>query len=91
MANDLLKKKLFATTLLAGVAGGLWTGAAIAQDAPDEDEAVTVIEEIDETDVARQEKVVVTGSRIARDSFTSTAPSGGHSGHHSRSGSGRPR
>ena len=74
MANDLLKKKLFATTLLAGVAGGLWTGAAIAQDAPDEDEAVTVIEEIDETDEARQEKVVVTGSRIARDSFTSTAP-----------------
>ena len=72
MANDLLKKKLFATTLLASVAGGLWAGAAIAQEADDEE--VTVIEEIDETDEARQEKVVVTGSRIARDSFTSTAP-----------------
>lgn len=72
MANDLLKKKLFATTLLAGLAGGLWAGAAIAQET--DDEAVTVIEEVDETDEARQEKVVVTGSRIARDSFTSTAP-----------------
>lgn len=72
MANDLLKKNLFATTLLASVAGGLWSGAALAQNADDEE--VTVIEEIDETDEARQEKVVVTGSRIARDSFTSTAP-----------------
>ena len=72
MANDLLKKNLLATTLFAGVAGGLWAGAAIAQEADDEE--VTVIEESDETDEARQDKVVVTGSRIARDSFTSTAP-----------------
>lgn len=72
MANDLLKKKLFATTLLAGVAGGLWAGAAIAQEADEEE--VTVIEELSEDDEARQEKIVITGSRIARDSFTSTAP-----------------
>lgn len=72
MSNDLLKKKLFATTLLAGVAGGLWAGAAIAQDA--DEEVVTVIEEVDEDDEARQEKVVVTGSRLARDEFTSVSP-----------------
>lgn len=72
MANDLLKKKLFATTLLAGVAGGLWTGAAIAQEGDEEE--VTVIEEVSEEDEARQEKVVVTGSRLARDEFTSVSP-----------------
>lgn len=74
MANDLLKKKLFATTLLAGVAGGLWAGAAIAQDAPDEDDAVTVIEEVDEDEESLQEKVVVTGSRLSRNEFTSVSP-----------------
>jgi len=73
MANDLLKKNLFATTLLAGAVGGLWAGAAVAQETVDED-AVTVIEEVDEDDEARQDKIVITGSRIARDSFTSTAP-----------------
>ena len=72
MANDLLKKKLFATTLLAGAAGGLWTGAAVAQETVDEE--VTVIEEVSDEDEARQEKVVITGSRIARNSFTSTSP-----------------
>lgn len=68
MRNDLLKKKLFATTLLAGAVGGLWAGAAVAQDADDDD--VTVIEEVEEEDEARQERVVVTGSRIARDTFS---------------------
>lgn len=72
MSNDLLKKKLFATTLLAGVAGGLWAGAAIAQEADGEE--VTVIEEVDEEDEARQERIVVTGSRIARDEFSSASP-----------------
>lgn len=74
MANDLLKKKLFATTLLAGLAGGLWAGAAIAQETDGDDEAVTVIEEVSEEDEARQDKVVVTGSRIARDEFSSASP-----------------
>lgn len=72
MTNDLLKKKLFATTLLASVAGGLWAGAAIAQEADEEE--VTVIEEVSEDDEARQEKIVVTGSRIARDEFSSASP-----------------
>jgi iron complex outermembrane receptor protein len=74
MANDLLKKKLFATTLLAGIAGGLWAGAAIAQETDSDDEEVTVIEEVSEDDEARQDKVVVTGSRIARDEFSSASP-----------------
>lgn len=72
MANDLLKKKLFATTLLAGVAGGLWAGAAVAQEADEEE--VTVIEEVSEEDEARQEKIIITGSRIARDEFSSSSP-----------------
>ena len=74
MTQDIWKKKLFATTLLAGVAGGIWAGAAVAQDAETDEEEVVVIEEVEADDEARQEKVVITGSRIARDSFTSTAP-----------------
>ncbi|MEQ8556688.1 MAG: TonB-dependent receptor [Henriciella sp.] len=81
MTQDNWKKKLLATTLFAGVAGGIWAGAAIAQEADpapaaeeEEDADPLVIEEVDDGDEARQEKVVVTGSRIARDSFTSTAP-----------------
>jgi len=69
--TDLFKKKLFATTLLAGVVGGVWVAPAVAQE---NDEEVVVIEEVSDADEARQEKVVVTGSRIARDSFTSTSP-----------------
>ncbi len=74
MKTDLFKNKLFATTLLASVAGGLWASAAIAQDAATDDETVVVIEEVDEEDEARQDKVIITGSRIARNSFTSTSP-----------------
>ena len=72
MANGLLKKNLFATTLLAGAAGGLWAGAAVAQETPDEE--VSVIEEVAEEDEARQERVVITGSRIQRSEFTSIKP-----------------
>ena len=74
LTQDIWKKKLFATTLLAGVAGGIWAGAAVAQDAETDEEEVVVIEEVEADDEARQEKVVITGSRIARDSFTSTTP-----------------
>ncbi|MEL6729089.1 MAG: TonB-dependent receptor [Pseudomonadota bacterium] len=70
MANDLLKKNLFATTLLASAAGGIWSGAAIAQ----EDDAVTVIEEVDSGDESRQETVVITGSRIARPEIDTVFP-----------------
>ena len=49
----------------------MWLGAAIAQETGDE--SVTIIEEVDE-DEARQDKVVVTGSRIQRSEFTSIKP-----------------
>ena len=73
MSRISMKKGLFATSILAGVSGGLW-GAALAQDAPPADDAVVVIEEDDDEDESRQERVVVTGSRIARDEFSSVSP-----------------
>lgn len=72
MRNAFLKKKLLATTVFAGLAGSLTAGLALAQDA--DDETPVVIEEIDEDDEARQERVVVTGSRIQRSEFTSIKP-----------------
>ncbi len=74
LTQDIWKKKLFATTLLAGVAGGIWAGAAVAQDAETDEDEIVVIEEVEADDEARQERVVVTGSRLRRDSFTSVAP-----------------
>lgn len=73
MANENIKKRLLASSLFMGLSGGIWS-AAMAQDAPTEGDDPIVIEEEDEGDEARQEKVVITGSRIARDTFTSTAP-----------------
>ena len=73
MRNRLLKNKLFATTLLAGLTGSLCTGFAVAQESDDGSDVI-VIEEVDENDEARQEKVVVTGSRIQRSEFTSIKP-----------------
>ena len=75
MRNAFLKKKLLATTIIAGLAGSLTTGLAYAQDAEDTgDDTPVVIEEIDEDDEARQERVVVTGSRLSRTEFTSASP-----------------
>ena len=83
MTQDIWKKKLLATTLFAGVAGGIWAGAAIAQEtsstpaaeaSDEEEEAPIVIEEVADEDEARQERVVVTGSRLARDEYSSVSP-----------------
>ena len=70
-------RKAHRKTLLASAAFGALslTGTmawAQEDDATTDEDVVEVIEE--EDDEARQERVVVTGSRIARDSFTSTAP-----------------
>ncbi len=74
LTQDIWKKKLLATTLFAGVAGGsLWGGLAVAQEA-DEDDSPTVIEEVEDNDEARQEKVVVVGSLLGRDEYTSISP-----------------
>ena len=70
MTGESIKTKLLATTLLVGLSGGIWAGAAVAQDADDP----IVVEQADDDDAAVQERVVVTGSRIKRDSFTSTSP-----------------
>ncbi|RIJ14390.1 TonB-dependent receptor [Henriciella mobilis] len=83
LTQDIWKKKLLATTLFAGVAGGIWAGAAIAQEtsstpaaeaSDEEEEAPIVIEEVADEDEARQERVVVTGSRLARDEYSSVSP-----------------
>ena len=73
MTQQIWKKKLLATTLMAGFAGTMWAGAAIAQDA-ENDDVPTVIEEVDDEDEARQEKVVVVGSLLGRSEYTSISP-----------------
>lgn len=77
-----MKNRLLATTLMAGFAGMAFYGPATAQEVEsvppvtevDEDDIPVVIEEVDEDDEARQEKVIVTGSRLARDEFSSVSP-----------------
>ena len=72
MAKHHFKSRLFASTLIAGLAGGVWAGSVVAQES--DDDTITVIEETSDEDEARQERVVVTGSRIQRDEFTSIKP-----------------
>lgn len=69
-----MSKSSFRTTIFTGVAFSALalSNTAIAQDA-DEDDAVEVVEEVDE-DESRQEKVVITGSLIARSEYTSASP-----------------
>ena len=43
LTQDIWKKKLLATTLFAGVAGGVWAGAAIAQETDEEEDAAPVV------------------------------------------------
>ena len=77
VSKRLSRNKLLATTLFAGVAGSMWYGTAMAQETTAEDEdSPIVIEEIDEDGEvdAVQEKVVVVGSLIAREEYTSIAP-----------------
>ncbi|MCR9196727.1 MAG: hypothetical protein NXH88_18465, partial [Hyphomonas sp.] len=74
MQHDNFRSRLIATTILAGAVSGLGTGVAEAQQTPDNEDPIAVIEEVSETDEARQEKVIVTGSRIQRSEFTSIKP-----------------
>lgn len=68
-----MSRSLFRKSVLSGVAISALslTGVAFAQDA-DTDDVVEVIEET--TNEARQEKIVVTGSLLARDEFSSASP-----------------
>lgn len=77
MSKTQTRNKLLATTLLAGVASSLWYGSAIAQETPatEEDDAPVILQEDSADDAdSVQEKVVVVGSLIARDEYTSIAP-----------------
>lgn len=62
--------------LLASVgAAALSAGGAFAQDQEDEDEpAVTPVPTTDEDGATSGDRIVVTGSRLRRDTFSSTAP-----------------
>ena len=76
LTQDIWKKRLLATTLFVGAASGMWSGAAIAQETNDaDDETLVVIEEVeDDVEESRQEKVVVVGSLLARDEYSSISP-----------------
>ena len=71
-----MNKRLLRRTVFGSVAVGalVISGAAQAQDADTESE--DVLEIIDEApqEEARQEKIVVTGSLLARDEFSSSSP-----------------
>ncbi len=67
-----LKKLLLGTSLLTGMAMFGMTTTAYAQDADEPVEVETVDEQEAEED--KKDEVVVTGSRIKRDSFSSIAP-----------------
>ena len=66
------KERLLRSSILAGFfAAGLVATPALAQES---DEPVTTQEEEDEQEATTEDRIVVTGSRIRRDTFTSTAP-----------------
>lgn len=68
------KERLLRSTILAGfAAAGLFAGSAIAQEV-DEEEDENGVEQTEAEATALEDRVVVTGSRIRRDSFSSTAP-----------------
>ena len=71
-----MNKRLFRRTVFGSVAIGalVVSGAAQAQDADGEsDEVLEIIDEAPQEE-ARQEKIVVTGSLLARDEFSSSSP-----------------
>ena len=72
-----MNKRLFRRSVFGGVAVGalIMAGVANAQEAnTTEEDVVTTIDEKPAEDEARQEKIVVTGSLIARDEFASSSP-----------------
>ncbi len=70
MTRESMKTKLLATTLFVGVSGGLWAGAAIAQET---DEAPVAVPTADAEDESVQDRIVVTGSRLQRPADTAIA------------------
>jgi len=70
--NDTIKKYLMQSTMIAGLATASFTAPAYAQVA-DEDLAVEVIEE-EEVVEESGDQIVVTGSRLKKDTFSSFKP-----------------
>lgn len=70
--NDTIKKYLLQSTMIAGLATAGFAMPAYGQVA-DEDLAVEVVDE-EEAEEESGDQIVVTGSRLKRDTFTSTAP-----------------
>lgn len=68
------KERLLRSTILAGFAAVTMTGAVAYAQATDEDEEEEQARTAPRSAAASGDTVVVTGSRIRRDSFTSTAP-----------------
>ncbi|WP_293612835.1 TonB-dependent receptor [Ponticaulis sp.] len=73
MNGKLLKSRLLTTSVFAGFLGAMTIAPAIAQEAEPEDDLIIITEE-ESGDEARQERVVVTGSRLVRDEFSSASP-----------------
>lgn len=71
-----MRIKQFHRTVFGSVAVGalLFSGVGYAQEAEEADDAVELVSEAPAADEARQEKIVVTGSLIARDQFSSSSP-----------------
>ena len=72
MNNIDLKKLLLGSSLL--VSGLFFTTSAYAQETVTEDEAIEVITDVVEEDEEDGDNIIVTGSRIKRDTFTSISP-----------------
>lgn len=69
------KERLLRSTIIAGFAvAGLAAGSAFAQESGDDEENGVAQTSSSEAEASSGDRVVVTGSRIRRDSFTSTAP-----------------
>ena len=62
------KERLLRSSILAGFTAALLTGAPVMAQEPQEDDSE------EEEEASGDDTIVVTGSRIRRDSFTSTAP-----------------
>ena len=75
MKSNQTKTWLTRTTVLASFAGALLAPISYAQDTTTETgDAAETIESVSDDASGVQEKIIVTGSRIVRDEFSSTAP-----------------
>ena len=74
MNGKLFKSRLLATSVFAGFVGAMALAPAHAQEAETDEEVVIIEEEETDGEVAVQQRVTVTGSRLARDEFSSASP-----------------